>query len=53
MQAGLSEFALIERIQKDAIEEDKAWGEMSEDAKIDGFIDSADSDSLLDRLKNA
>ncbi len=44
---------LIERIQKDAIEEDKVWGEMSETAKKEGFIGTETSESLLNRMKNA
>jgi len=45
--------ALMERIQKDAIEQDKAWGEMSEAARKEGFIGSKKSEALLDRMKNA
>jgi len=44
---------LVERIQKDSIEEDKLWGEMSKTAKKEGFIGTKASESLLNRMKNA
>ncbi len=45
--------ALMERIQRDFVEEDKAWGEMSEEAKKEGLLSTQDSESLLTRMKNA
>ena len=45
--------ALMERIQHDSVEEDKVWGEMSEEAKKEGILDSEASESLLTRMKNA
>ena len=45
--------ALVERIRRDTIDEDKAWGEMSEAAKKEGFEGTDESQSLLERMKNA
>ena len=45
--------ALMERIQRDFVEEDKVWGEMSEEAKKEGLLSTQDSESLLTRMKNA
>ena len=45
--------ALMDRLQKDSAEEDRAWGEMSEAAKKEGLLSEQDSESLLMRIKNA
>ncbi len=45
--------ALMERIQRDFVEEDKVWGEMSEEAKKEGLLSTQDSEKLLTRMKNA
>ncbi len=45
--------ALMERIQRDFVEEDKVWGEMSEEAKKEGLLSAQDSEKLLTRMKNA
>ena len=45
--------ALMERIQRDFLEEDKVWGEMSEEAKKEGLLSTQDSENLLTRMKNA
>jgi uncharacterized protein (DUF1778 family) len=45
--------ALMDRIQRDSVEEDKVWGEMSEAAKKEGILSYEDSASLLNRMKNA
>ncbi len=45
--------ALMERMQRDFVEEDKVWGEMSEEAKKEGLLSTQDSESLLTRMKNA
>jgi uncharacterized protein (DUF1778 family) len=44
---------LMERIQKDSIEENRVWGEMSEAAKQEGSLSVEASDSLLSRMRNA
>ena len=44
---------LMDRLQKDSAEEDRAWGEMSEAAKKEGLLSEQDSESLLMRMKNA
>lgn len=44
---------LMDRLQQDCVQEDRAWGEMSEAAKREGLMSSQDSESLLARLKNA
>ena len=45
--------ALMDRIQRDSVEEDKIWGEMSETAKQEEILSHEDSASLLTRMKNA
>ena len=45
--------ALMERLQRDFVEEDKVWGKMSEEAKKEGLLSTQDSESLLTRMKNA
>jgi hypothetical protein len=45
--------ALTDRLQQDSMEEDKAWGEMSEVAKKEGLLDTKDSENVLMRMKNA
>ena len=44
---------LMDSLQQDSAEEDRAWGEMSEAAKKEGFLSEQDSESLLMRMKNA
>ena len=44
---------LVERIRKDTIDEDNVWGVMSEVAKKEGFVGTEESQSLLERMKNA
>ena len=44
---------LMDSLQQDSAEEDRAWGEMSEAAKKKGFLSEQDSESLLMRMKNA
>lgn len=45
--------ALLDRTQRDALQEDKIWGEMSETAKQEGMLSHEDSVTLLHRMKNA
>jgi len=45
--------ALMDRIQRDSVEEDKIWGEMSESAKQEEILSHEGSESLLNRMKNA
>ena len=45
--------ALMDRIQRDSFEEDKIWGEMSASAKQEAMLSHEDSESLLNRMKNA
>lgn len=45
--------ALIERMQRDSLEKDKVWGELSEEAKKDGLMSTEESESLLKRMKHA
>ena len=45
--------ALMDRIQRDSVEEDKIWGGMSEFAKQEEILSHDDSASLLNRMKNA
>ena len=45
--------ALMDRLQQDSAQEDRTWGEMSEEAKKEGLISPQDSESLLARMKNA
>lgn len=45
--------ALMERIQKDSVEEDRIWAKMSATAKNEGSLSAEASDSLLSRMKNA
>jgi uncharacterized protein (DUF1778 family) len=45
--------ALMDRIQRDSVEEDKIWGEMSEASKKEGKLSHEESQSLLNRMKNA
>ena len=45
--------ALLDRTQRDALQEDKIWGEMSETAKQEGMLSHEESVTLLHRMKNA
>ena len=44
---------LMDRLQKDSVEEDRIWANMSASAKKEGSLSTEDSDSLLSRMKNA
>lgn len=45
--------ALMDRLQKDSIEEGRTWGKMSEAAKKEGVQSNLESENLLMRMKNA
>ena len=45
--------ALMDRIQRASVEEDKIWVEMSEAAKQEEILNHEDSASLLNSMKNA
>ena len=44
---------LMERIQKDSVEEDRIWAQMSASAKKEGSLNEEASKNLLNRMKNA
>ena len=45
--------ALMYRIQHDTTQEDKIWGQMSEEAKKEGFLSVEESETLLMQMENA
>ena len=45
--------ALMERLQKDSVEEEKLWGEMSDHARKEDMVSAEESEALLRRLQNA
>ncbi len=45
--------ALKDQIQRDSINEDRIWGEMSEKAKQEPILSFESSTNLLHRMKNA